>query len=50
MPHCAFRKESKMDNERNTVGQSGGVNISGGTVTVQGDVVGRDKNRSHRDF
>lgn len=32
-----------MDNERNTEGRSGGVNISGGTVTVGGDIVGHDK-------
>jgi len=32
-----------VDNERNTEGRSGGVNISGGTVTVGGDIVGHDK-------
>jgi hypothetical protein len=32
-----------MGDKKNAVGQSGGVNISGGSVTVQGDVVGRDK-------
>ena len=32
-----------MGDEKSGVGQDGGVNISGGTVTVGGDVVGRDK-------
>jgi CHAT domain-containing protein len=34
-------KEAKMPEEKS--GQSGGVNISGGNVTVGGDLVGRDK-------
>jgi hypothetical protein len=33
----------KMENEKSSTGQSGGVNVSGGSVTVGGDVVGRDK-------
>ncbi len=33
----------KMENDKSTTGQSGGVNISGGSVTVGGDIVGRDK-------
>jgi hypothetical protein len=37
----AKAKESKMSDEKS--GQSGGVNISGGNVTVGGDLVGRDK-------
>lgn len=32
-----------MNDEKRTEGQSGGVNISGGSVTVGGDIVGRDK-------
>lgn len=32
-----------MTNEKKTEGQSGGVDISGGPVTVGGDIVGRDK-------
>jgi hypothetical protein len=32
-----------MNDDKRTEGQSGGVNISGGNVTVGGDVVGRDK-------
>jgi|SRR6266446_1584940 len=32
-----------MGDEKSNVGQSGGVNIGGGTVTVGGDIVGRDK-------
>ena len=32
-----------MNDEEKTVGRSGGVNISGGNVTVGGDIVGRDK-------
>ena len=32
-----------MNDEEKTEGQSGGVNISGGNVTVGGDIVGRDK-------
>jgi hypothetical protein len=31
------------DEKRMAAGQSGGVNISGGNVTVGGDIVGRDK-------
>jgi hypothetical protein len=37
----AKAKESKMSEEK--PGQSGGVNISGGSVTIGGDLVGRDK-------
>lgn len=33
-----------MTDEQKGGGQSGGVNISGGNVTVGGDIVGRDKN------
>ena len=32
-----------MNNQDRNDGQSGGVNISGGNVTVGGDIVGRDK-------
>jgi hypothetical protein len=32
-----------MNNENRDPNQSGGVNISGGSVTVGGDIVGRDK-------
>src|SRR5712692_10015686 len=32
-----------MDDEKSGTRQSGGINISGGTVTVGGDIVGRDK-------
>ena len=32
-----------MNDEKRTEGQSGGVNISGGSVTVGGDIVGCDK-------
>jgi hypothetical protein len=32
-----------MSNEKSDAGQSGGVNISGGIVSVGGDIVGRDK-------
>ena len=32
-----------MSDEKKARGQSGGVNISGGSVTVGGDIVGRDK-------
>src|SRR5437870_10178224 len=32
-----------MENEKDTDSRSGGVNFSGGTVTVAGDVVGHDK-------
>jgi hypothetical protein len=32
-----------MDNKKRGTSQSGGVNISGGTVSVGGDIVGRDK-------
>lgn len=32
-----------MNDEAKTARQSGGVNISGGNVTVGGDIVGRDK-------
>ena len=32
-----------MENDKSTAHQSGGVNISGGGVTVGGDIVGRDK-------
>jgi hypothetical protein len=38
-----LKKGMKMENDKSTSGQSGGVNISGGSVTVGGDVVGRDK-------
>jgi hypothetical protein len=37
------RKAMTMENDKSSAGQSGGVNISGGSVTVGGDVVGRDK-------
>jgi hypothetical protein len=44
-PYAAlcFQKGIEMDNEKDTATHSGGVNISGGTITVGGDVVGRDK-------
>ncbi len=32
-----------MDNETKSEGQSGGINISGSTVSAGGDMVGRDK-------
>ena len=32
-----------MNDDKRTEGQSGGVNISGGSVTAGGDIVGRDK-------
>ena len=32
-----------MNDEKHAADQSGGVNISGGAVTVGGDVIGRDK-------
>ena len=39
---CGAKEAAMNDQDRNE-GQSGGVNISGGNVTVGGDIVGRDK-------
>ncbi len=32
-----------MENDKSAAGQSGGVDIGGGNVTVGGDIVGRDE-------
>jgi hypothetical protein len=39
----AFSKGIQMDDEKRGTTQSGGVNITGGTVSVGGDIIGHDK-------
>jgi hypothetical protein len=37
------KKRGEMNNEKTSSGQNIGINISGGTISVGGDMVGRDK-------
>src|SRR5882672_9370105 len=40
---ASIERMSDMSGEEETVGQGGGINITGGTVSVAGDMIGRDK-------